>query len=136
MGRVVALDPGSARIGVAVSDPLKLTARPHSTLDATADDLDDRVRALLADLDAELVVVGLPIGLDGNEGPAARQARELAARVAAAVDVPVELHDERFTTVTAERVLVEAGMRRERRKTTRDRVAAAVLLQSYLDGRR
>jgi putative Holliday junction resolvase len=134
MGRIVALDPGSARIGVAVSDPLGITAQPHETLDAAASDLDERLRSLAAG--ADRFVVGLPVGLSGEEGPAAAAARAFAARVEEVTGLPVDLHDERFTTVTAERVLVEAGMRRERRKHARDRVAAAVLLQSYLDARR
>jgi putative Holliday junction resolvase len=76
------------------------------------------------------------IGLDGKEGAAAGAARELADRVAEATGLPVDLYDERFSTVTAERVLVSAGVRRKRRKDVRDRVAAAVFLQAYLDGRR
>lgn len=136
MGRIVALDPGTRRIGVAVSDPLGLTAQPHGTLDATADDLDDRLRALAGDTDAELVVVGLPIGMNGSEGAAAEAARRFAARVAEATGLAVALLDERLTTVAAERVLLEAGLRRDRRRAVRDRVAAAVLLQSYLDGAR
>jgi len=135
MGRIVALDPGSTRIGVAVSDPLGITAQPHATLTA-GEGLDDRLRELAAGLEADLLVVGLPVSLDGGEGPAAARAREFAARAAAATGLPVEMHDERFTTVTAERVLVQAGVRREQRKEVRDRVAAAVLLQSFLDGRR
>jgi putative Holliday junction resolvase len=134
MGRIVAFDPGSTRIGVAVSDPLGITAQPHATLPA-GEDLDDRLRDLAAELEADLLVVGLPVSLDGGEGPAAARAREFAARAAAATGLPVEMHDERFTTVTAERVLVQAGMRREQRKEVRDKVAATVLLQSFLDGR-
>jgi len=132
----VGLDPGSVRIGVAVSDELHLTAQPHGTLDAAAPDLDDRLRSLAAEVDAERFVVGLPVSLDGSEGPAAVGARALAERVGGATGLPVDLHDERFSTVTAERVLVSAGMRRKRRRDARDRVAAAVFLQSYLDGQR
>jgi putative Holliday junction resolvase len=134
--RILGLDYGTRRIGVAVSDPLGLTAGPLEVLDATAGDLDDRLRNLAADLGVELIVVGLPVGLDGREGPAALDARRFADRVAAATGLPVEVYDERFSTVTAERVLLEAGLRRERRKQARDRVAAAVFLQAYLDGRR
>lgn len=135
MGRIVALDPGTVRVGVAVSDPLGITAQPHSSLDARAPDLVDVLAELVAELDADEVVVGLPVSLDGSEGPAAAAARRFAARVAAAVDVPVVLHDERFSSTTAERTMLEAGARRERRRAARDRVAAAVFLQTYLDGR-
>jgi putative Holliday junction resolvase len=134
--RILGLDYGTRRIGVAVSDPLGLTAGPLDVIDATVPDLDDRLRNLAEDLGVELIVVGLPIGLDGREGPAAGSARRFAERVAAATGLPVEVYDERFSTVTAERVLLEAGMRRERRREARDRVAAAVFLQAYLDGRR
>ncbi|MBU1227794.1 MAG: Holliday junction resolvase RuvX [Actinobacteria bacterium] len=136
MSRIVGLDPGTVRIGVAVSDPMFVTAQPHGNLAADAEDLDDRLRDLAAETEAERFVVGLPIGLDGREGAAAGRSRELAARVAEATGLPVDLYDERFSTVTAERVLVSAGVRRSRRKVARDRVAAAVFLQAYLDGRR
>jgi len=136
VSRIVGLDPGTVRIGVAVSDPLFLTAQPHGNLEAGAADLDDRLRSLAEETAAERFVVGLPVGLDGSEGVAAERSRELAARVEAATGLPVDLYDERFSTVTAERVLVSAGVRRKRRKEARDRVAAAVFLQAYLDGRR
>jgi len=134
MGRVLGLDHGTRRIGVALSDPLRLTARPLCVLDAD-EGLEDELRRLVAEHDVELIVVGLPVGLNGTEGAAAAAAREFAARVASIVETPIELYDERFSTVTAERTLIEAGMRRERRRGTRDRVAAAVFLQAYLDGR-
>ncbi|MCB2223585.1 MAG: Holliday junction resolvase RuvX [Actinobacteria bacterium] len=136
MSRIVGLDPGAVRIGVAVSDALHVTAQPHGNLPADAGDLDDRLRRLAADTEAERFVVGLPVSLDGTEGPAAVLARDLATRVEAATGLPVDLYDERFSTVTAERLLVSAGVRRRRRKDARDRVAAAVFLQAYLDGRR
>jgi putative Holliday junction resolvase len=136
MGRILGLDPGTVRIGVAASDPLGITAQPHSSLDARDPDVMDAIAALVEDLDVELVVVGLPVSLDGSEGPAASIARDFAGRVGEAVGVPVELHDERFSSTTAERTMIEMGARREDRKAARDRVAAAVFLQTYLDGRR
>ncbi len=136
MGRVMALDPGSVRIGVAVSDPLGMTAQPHSSLDARDPGLMRRIARLVSDLDVELVVVGLPVSLDGTEGAAAAAARGFAARVGEAVAVDIELHDERFSSVTAEKAMLEAGTKRSRRRSARDRVAAAVFLQSYLDGHR
>jgi putative Holliday junction resolvase len=136
MGRILGLDPGTVRIGAAVSDPLGITAQPHSSLDARDPKVMDLIAALVEDLEVELVVVGLPVSLDGSEGPAAVSARDFAARISEAVDVPVELHDERFSSVTAEQAMIEMGARREDRKAARDRVAAAVFLQTYLDGRR
>lgn len=134
--RVVALDPGTVRIGVAVSDPLGIAAHPHSSLDAAADDVLDQIAALVAETGAARIIVGLPVSLDGGEGAAAARARAFAARVSGSVDVPVEMVDERFSSVMAERVMLEAGARRADRRRGRDRVAAAVFLQSYLDGSR
>lgn len=134
--RVVALDFGTRRVGVAVSDPLGITAQAHSVLDADDPALMDRITRLAGELGAERIVVGLPVSLDGSEGPAAAAARRFAEEAGAATGLPVHLVDERFTTVSAERVLVEAGLSGRRRRRVRDRVAAAVLLQSYLDGER
>jgi putative Holliday junction resolvase len=134
--RVLALDFGTRRVGVAVSDPLGISAQPHSVLDGADPGLMPCIGRLAADLGAERIVVGLPVSLNGSEGPAAAAVRRFAGEVAAATGLPVDLVDERFTTVSAERVLVEAGLPGRRRRRVRDRVAAAVLLQSYLDGGR
>ncbi len=135
MVRVLGLDYGTRRIGVAVSDALGLTAGPLQTLDAGDPDLGDRLAALVGELGVDRIVVGLPVSLDGTEGPAARAVRQFAEQVSEATGIPVELYDERFSTVTAERMLIEAGLRRQRRRQARDRVAAAVFLQAYLDRR-
>ena len=135
MSRIVALDPGERRVGVAVSDPSELIAQAHETLEV-GPGLDDALRNLMNTLDVELCVVGLPVSLDGSEGQAARAARAFAARVEGATGVEVRMHDERFSSVTAERVLLDAGLRRGKRRSARDRVAAAIFLQSFLDGRR
>ncbi len=136
MGRVLALDSGTVRIGVAVSDPLGITAQPHSSLDAASPDLMEEISQLVESLDVERIVVGLPVSLDGTAGASARLARDLADRITEATGVEVSLIDERFSTVTAERVMIEAGARRSERRAARDRVAAAVFLQAYLDGMR
>jgi putative Holliday junction resolvase len=86
--------------------------------------------------EAQVVVVGLPLSLDGTRGPAARAALAEAERLATVVGVPVEMHDERLTTVTADRSMMEAGMRAPERRRVVDKVAAAVMLQSWLDTRR
>jgi len=135
-GRVLALDYGTRRVGVAVSDPLGISAQAHSVLDGADPGLMGNISRLAAELGAERIVVGLPLSLDGSEGPAAAAVRRFAAEVGAATGLPIELLDERFTTVSADRVLVEAGLSERRRRGVRDRVAAAVLLQSYLDGER
>lgn len=133
MPRVLALDHGARRIGVAVSDPLGFTAHPRPPLDASGDDLLERIRNLVTELGVERIVVGLPVGLNGSEGRAAAAARAFAAEVEQATGLPTELYDERFTTVLAERALIEAGWRRRRRRRVRDGVAAAVFLQDYLE---
>lgn len=134
--RVLALDFGARRVGVAVSDPLGISAQPHSVLDGGDPGLLARIGRLASELGAGRIVVGLPVSLNGSEGPSAEAARRFAGEVAEATGLPVDLLDERFTTVSAERVLREAGLPGRRRRRVRDRVAAAVLLQAYLDGAR
>jgi len=132
-GRILGLDPGGRRIGVALSDPLGIIAQPHSVIDRNQVEPVTAIRNLSVDNDVSLIVVGLPISLSGQEGRAAEAARAFAGEVADAVECEVELMDERFTTVTAERALIEAGVSRADRRSARDKVAAAVMLQSYLD---
>ena len=135
--RVLALDLGSKRIGVAVSDLTGTVASPLTVLERSKSRRHDheRIAALVRDEEAELVVVGLPISLSGDEGPAARAARTEAKALATLVDVPIETFDERLTTVTAERALAEAGVRGRARRQVVDKVAAAVILQAFLDRR-
>jgi putative Holliday junction resolvase len=133
---VLGLDLGARRIGVAVSDPTGSVATPHSVLgrarDRAADH--DAIAALVDELGADRVVVGLPLSLDGTVGPAASAVQEEIASLSARLPVPVEAHDERLTTVTAERALAgQRGGGRGRRQVV-DKVAAAVMLQSWLDG--
>ena len=136
--RVVGLDLGKRRVGVAVSDSGGVMAVPSTTVERTGDERRDRARLadVVRELEPERVVVGLPRSLDGSEGPAAVWARAEAEALAELLDVPVELYDERLTTVSAQRSLVAAGVKgRDRRKVV-DQVAAAVLLQAWLDGGR
>ena len=121
---------------MAISDALRLTAQPLAVIDRSKEDLIDAVRRIVADNDVEVIVVGLPTGLSGAEGEAARAAREMAGDVAEATGLPVELIDERFTTHIAERAMLEGGVRRRRRRETVDKVAAAIILQSYLERQR
>jgi putative Holliday junction resolvase len=134
--RVLGLDHGERRIGVAVSDATGTIATPHSVIDRRGGDVSETLRSVIAEYDVELVVVGLPLQLSGEEGTSARSARAFADTVAEATGLPVALQDERFTTVTAEDALIEGGVRRRERREVRDKVAAAVMLQGYLDSRR
>jgi putative Holliday junction resolvase len=136
MSRVVGIDLGSRRIGVAVTDGLGLTAQPHATLARRGGARDlDAIAAVVRDLAAERVVRGLPLDPEGHEGRAARSARAFAERLRGALSVPVELVDESFSTVEAEQVLLAADLSRARRRQVVDRLAAAVILQRWLDGR-
>ena len=137
--RVVGIDLGTRRIGVAVSDPGGVLATPHSVVERSGDPDADRsaLAALIAELGAARVVVGLPLGLDGRMGPAAQAAAAEASALAEVVGVPVETHDERLTTVSANAHLRAAspGLKASRRRRVIDKVAAAVMLQSWLDAR-
>lgn len=139
----MALDIGDARIGVASSDPRGILATPVETVRRGPGDL-DRIASLVADLEAFEIVIGLPRSLSGGEGPAAARIREVAAQVAAKVSeqvtdkdgnsgLAVRLVDERFTTVTAERMLRERGKKGSKRRAVVDQAAAVVILQHALD---
>jgi putative pre-16S rRNA nuclease len=133
--RVLALDLGTRRIGVAISDFTGTVASPLTVLERSKSLRNDheRIAAVVRKEEAELVVVGLPLSLSGEEGPAARAARTEANALATLVGVPIETFDERLTTVTAERALTEAGVRGRARRQLVDKVAAAVILQAFLD---
>lgn len=136
--RVLGLDLGRRRTGVAVSDSAGAVATPHTVIVRTEGVDDGAFRAAIADLvehtGAEAVVVGLPLSLDGSRGPAARWVEEEAEALAEVVGVPVHLHDERFTSVAVEQGPVGGRPRRRGRKPAIDDRAAAVMLQSWLDG--
>ncbi len=125
-------------MGLALSDSGGLVATPLEVLERSGSEAQDHaaIAAVAADRDVEIVVVGLPLSLDGSMGPAARAARAEVGRLAIVVDVPIETHDERLTTVSAERHLQAGEVSGTRRRDLVDMVAAAVLLQSWLDTQR
>lgn len=130
LGRVMAFDPGSKRIGVAVSDPLRIVASPLTVIDAA--DPWEEIEALLDEYAPSEVVVGLPVSLSGEEGPSAERARAFGTELERRTGRSILWVDERFTTQKAEEALIEGGVRRRRRKEAVDKVAAAVILQHYL----
>ena len=131
-GRVVAFDPGTARIGVAVCDAAHTMAFPHEPV-AAGPDAPARCAAIAREEQAETVVVGHPLRLDGTEGDAASAARELAAALRDELgDIAVVLHDERLTTVTASSRLRSAGVDAKAARGRVDGAAAVVLLESWL----
>jgi len=134
VGRLLGLDYGTKRVGVAICDSSRLIASPYAVLEAATvlSGLDE----ILAAEEIEGIVVGLPVSLSGREGPVAKAARSFAEEVAAHTGVPVVMVDERFTTKVAEDVLIQGGVRRSKRRDIRDKMAATVMLQSHLDSLR
>jgi putative Holliday junction resolvase len=135
--RALGVDPGTKRIGLAVSDLSGTIASPLTVLQRSRSAQHDlrEIARVAHEEEAEVIVVGLPINMDGSEGPAAKRARAEAERLATVAGVPVELHDERRTTVSADRSMLEAGLNAVERRQRVDKVAAAIMLQSWLDAR-
>lgn len=135
MSRIVGIDPGSARIGLAISDELGSIAFPRETIQARGgyQDAARRVREALSEDEISLAVVGLPLRLDGSEGEAARRARAFGEILGEALGVEVVFWDERLTTVAAERSLRDMGRRGSKSRDVVDQSAATILLQGYLD---
>ncbi|MEX0869105.1 MAG: Holliday junction resolvase RuvX [Nitriliruptoraceae bacterium] len=138
-GRLIAFDLGEVRIGVAVSDPGQIIASPMETLQVPRNDDRPLIDALVSAAErheAEGIVLGHPRRLDGVDGSAAQRAKMVAAALRERTQLPVAMFDERFSTVEAERLLLDADLSRAERKGVVDRVAAAVILQSALDAQR
>ena len=132
--RILALDHGTKRIGVALSDELGWTAQPLETFERRTLKRDiAHIQDLVRTHDVGQVLLGLPLRLNGGEGPAVQAVHEFAARLGEALPVPLVTWDERMTTKAAEDLLIAADVSRKKRKGAVDRVAAAILLQSYLE---
>lgn len=129
--RVMGVDVGTVRVGIAISDPSRTVASPHITV-AAGEGLPQRLADLAHDLGCDTVVIGLPKGLSGRDTASTRDARAVAAQLAER-GFDVQFWDERLSSVEAERVLLDAGRRRAQRRDERDRVAAAIILQGWLD---
>lgn len=138
MGRIMALDVGDVRIGVAVSDLMGIIANPLETYTRKGDLAVDAqyIAQLAASHEVSLFVSGLPLGLNGQENDQTRKTREFIDALTKVTDIPVKYMDERFTTMSAERVLIAGNVRRENRKKVIDKVAATIILQNYLDSKR
>ena len=136
--RVLALDLGERRIGVAVSDSRGTLATPHGVIERARDRATDHtaVAALVAELEAERVVVGLPLSMSGATGPAAEAALAEAAQLASVLEVPVETFDERLTTVAAARSMRAGGTKARKQRKRIDEMAASLMLQNWLEQRR
>jgi putative Holliday junction resolvase len=132
--RILALDHGTKRVGVAVSDAMKVIAQPLEYIppEPFADFL-ARLKEILRDREVELILIGMPRNMDGSYGPAALKVQEFVAALKNAVTVPIQTWDERLTSAQANRFLIQSNVRRDKRKEKVDKTAAAILLQSYLD---
>ena len=132
--RILALDHGTKRIGVAISDETKTIAQPLEYIPAEPFvNCLARLKQLLLEKEIDLVLIGLPRNMDGSYGPAAQKVEAFAAVLRNAVTVRIKTWDERLTSAQANRVLIQSGVRRDKRKGKVDKMAAAILLQSYLD---
>lgn len=133
--RILAIDHGTKRMGIAVSDELQMIAQPVEFIPAEPfAEFFARLKELLHEKEVELIVVGMPRNMDGSYGPAALKVQDFVATLRNALTVPIRTWDERLTSVQANRFLLEGNVRREKRKEKVDKMAAAILLQSYLDG--
>jgi putative Holliday junction resolvase len=130
---ILGIDPGGRRVGVAVADRETRWARPLEVIDSRKTDPVKRITDLARERDADLIVVGRPVGLSGEAGPAVDEQQGLVIALREATGVTVAEYDERLTTAEAERGLKGAGMKAATRKKVRDAVAAQVMLQAYLD---
>ena len=134
--RILGLDVGDRTIGVAVSDPLGFTAQGITTIqrDSLEHDL-GQLRLICTDYDIENIVVGLPKNMNGSVGPQGEKALEFIETLRETLGIPVETWDERLSTVSAQKVLIEGNVRRKKRKSIIDKMAAVVILQNYLDSK-
>jgi putative Holliday junction resolvase len=134
--RILALDHGTKRIGVAVSDETKTIAQPLEYIPAEPfTGFLERLRQLIREKEIDLILIGLPRNMDGSYGPAAEKVQTFVGVLDGAIAVPIRMWDERLTSAQANRVLIQGGARRAKRKEKVDQTAAAILLQSYLDGK-
>lgn len=133
--RVMGLDIGDKRIGISISDPLKITAQGLQTLERTSLEKDIQyLLELMDEYEVEKLVVGLPKNMNGTLGPQAQKVKEFIDHLVKARDINVIFLDERLSTVTAEKTLIAGDVSRKKRKKVVDKLAATVILQSYLDG--
>lgn len=131
--RVLAIDFGTKRIGTAVSDALGISVRPVETIKRSSNQRDiARLKTLVEELEAEAVVVGLPLRMDGQEGDAARSVKQFARSLQSQLAVEVITHDERLTSYEAEEIMAERGLSRSERRANSDTLAAMIILRDYL----
>ncbi len=132
--RILGIDHGTRRIGVAISDELKMIAQPLEWIPAEpVEKVWERLKTLTREKEVELILIGMPRNMDGTYGPAAQKVQAFVNSLRQHVGLPVKTWDERLTSVQANRVLIQGNTRRQKRRDKVDQMAAAILLQSYLD---
>lgn len=135
-GRVMALDVGDVRIGVALSDPLGIIAQPYSVIQCESPDADiAAIRKIVDEMGVVQIVAGMPLNQHGERGPQAEKVAAFIDRLAPVAGVPIDTQDERFSTAAAQRMLIEANVSRKGRKKVVDKIAAQHILQVYLERR-
>ena len=133
-GRILAIDPGTKRIGLAISDPLGISAQGLDSLGYESyEKLAQYLKGLIAEYSVIKIIVGLPLNLNGSSGPKAKEAVELADKLKDDFGIPIQTWDERLTSAQAERIMIQADTRRQKRKELRDKLSAQIILQSYLE---
>lgn len=133
-GRILALDVGDVRTGVALSDPLQIIASPHSVIQKPSEDaVLDELGRILQETQPVRIVVGLPLNREGQPGPQAHKIMAFIEKLRAQTTIEIITQDERFTTAAAERMLIAADVRRKKRKQVVDKIAATHILQTHLD---
>lgn len=132
--KIIALDIGTVRIGIATSDIMEIIASAYEVYRRKNLEIDVKyIAELVSKLEAGEIVIGLPLKLDGTEGQSVEMAKTFGEKLSQLVNVPIVYQDERLSTVSAERILIESGVRREKRKDKIDSIAATIILQTYLD---
>ena len=134
MGRILALDVGEKRIGVAVSDALNTIAQGIETIKRIdTESVIEKIKALIKEYELSKIIVGIPLNMNGTKGASARSVEEFIRLIQAEIDLSIETVDERLTTAQGERMLLEADVSRKKRKRSIDKIAAQLILQLYLD---
>ena len=132
--RVMGLDIGDKRIGVAMSDPVGILASPLTQIQRTGTEVAiEAILELVRQYDVKRILAGLPYSIDGSMGPQAQKVESFLKKLSERLDIPIEIWDESYTTVAAESKMIEGGVRKDRRKKQIDAAAAAIILQEYLD---
>lgn len=132
--RILALDVGERKIGIAISDALGITAQPHEALIRKGKKADfERIKEIVCSMSVSKIVVGLPLNMDGTAGFKSKEIYNFVKELKEELETPVQLWDERLSTIEANRILLQADMSRRKRKRLDDKIAAQLILQSYLD---